>query len=153
MDVLDAARHLVQNYPGGAESLAPRLTKKSPVTLRHEVNPPQDSTAKLGLRTAVEMTQVSDDFAILNQFAADCNAIVLRLPANLDPDAQVAQQTAQLAQEFAELMGEIAVSTADRTISDNEMARIQRNWSDLVNAGQKLVSTFQKANADAEILS
>lgn len=145
MDVLDAAYRLVRAYPGGAASLGPRIGK-SPTTLSHEVRPPQGSTAKLGLETAYDISTLSGDREILNAFAAGMNCMVIPLPGALDPDTDVAQQTAQLAREFAELMTDISLSTADRRISDNEMAQIKSTWGDLVQAGQALISTFQHFN-------
>lgn len=149
--VLDAAYRLVRAYPGGAASLAPRIGK-SPSTLSHEVRPPEGSTAKLGLQTAVDATVLSGDLSILNAFAAEVGAIVMPLPNHLDADADVAQQTAKLAKEFAELMTEVSTSTADRRISDNEVRRLQSVWGELVQAGQQLLGTLQRANQDGEVL-
>ena len=50
MNLLDAAYHVVHDYPGGAQSLAPRMFK-SATTLSHEVA--ADGTAKLGLLETV----------------------------------------------------------------------------------------------------
>ena len=61
MNVLDAAYHLVRAYPGGAQSLAPRMSK-NPNTLNHEVA--GDGTAKFGLVDAVAATQLSKNFVI-----------------------------------------------------------------------------------------
>lgn len=149
MSVLDAAYHLVRNYPGEAASLAPRLGK-SQTTLCHEVRPPQGSTAKLGLKTAVDMTVLSGDLRVLNAFAAEAGCVVLKLPENLDPGKNVANQTAQLAHEFAELMSEIAGSATDRVISDNELRRLRNSWSELVAVGQHLMASFEAASKNNE---
>lgn len=58
MNPLDAAYNLVRDYPGGASSLAPRLDK-NPSVLSHEVT--ATGSAKLGLLTAIKITELSGD--------------------------------------------------------------------------------------------
>lgn len=43
MNVKDATHATVHDYPGGAESLAPRMGIKSPQVLRNKVNPTTDT--------------------------------------------------------------------------------------------------------------
>ena len=77
MNVIDAAYGVVHDYPGGSDSLAPRLGKAS-VTLSHEVA--RVGTAKLGLDTAVKVSVLTGDFRILDAFALQCGRMVLPLP-------------------------------------------------------------------------
>lgn len=138
--VLDAAHHLVQAYPGGAEALAPRVGKNA-TTLRHEVN--RTGQAKLGLGDAVSMSVLTSDLRILNAFAAECGCVVMPTPAALAGGGAAMHRVAALAREFGELVGDVTQAMADGRISANELADIERNWAELQAAGQSLVAHFR----------
>lgn len=139
--VLDAAYQLVHAYPGGANSLAPRMDK-NPTTLSHEVK--GTGTAKFGLADAVSASVLSGDRRILNAFAAECECMVLPLPVwNDQCDATTMRNVAALAREFGELVSTVTEASADGAISANEMARVQSDWAELMAAGQALVSQLQ----------
>lgn len=138
--VHDAAYQLVRDYPGGAESLAPRIGKNA-TTLRHEVN--RIGSAKLGLSDSVDMSVKANDLRILNAFAAECSCIVLRVPQALECDETAMHKVAKLAREFGDLVGSVTEATADGSVSANELARIRSEWADLVAAGQSLLSHLE----------
>lgn len=64
MNVVDAAYHTVHDYPGGSESLGPRL-KISPAVLRNKVNP-HNETHHLTLAESMRMQTVTNDHRILH---------------------------------------------------------------------------------------
>ena len=134
--VLDAAHHLVQAYPGGAEALAPRMNKNA-TTLRHEVN--RTGQAKLGLADAVSLSVLTGDLRILSAFASELGCMVTPLPASLGGDETAMHRVALLAKEFGEVVATVTEATADGRISANELANIERNWEELMAAGQALV--------------
>lgn len=68
MNVQDAAYRTVHDYPGGSESLAPRLGMSAAV-LRGKVNPNNDRNI-LSLHEASQIMGVSDDFQMLHALAA-----------------------------------------------------------------------------------
>jgi hypothetical protein len=123
MDVMHAAFQLVHQYPGGATALAPVLSK-TPATLSHEVSP-NYPTAKLGLADAVALSKWTGDRS---------------MPVGTD---LIAEHTANLAREFGHLMTEVAKGMADGSINANEMARIEREGSELVAALQSLLQAVQ----------
>jgi hypothetical protein len=45
----------------------------------------------------------------------------------------------QLAKEFGDVVQEVSTSAADGLISANEMARVDRQWGELVAAGQRMM--------------
>lgn len=135
--VLDAAHHLVQAYPGGAEALAVRMGKNA-TTLRHEVN--RTGQAKLGLADAVSLSVLSRDLRILNAFAAELGCMVSQLPVSLGGDDTAMHRVAELAREFGDVVATVTEATADGRISANELATIERNWAELTAAGQALVA-------------
>lgn len=147
MSIMDAARNLAENYPGGVAALAPRI-EKNETTLRHELH--ETGTAKLGLRTAVQLTTRSKDLRILNAFAAECGAMVLLLPAALDvEDDATMRDLAALAREFADVVQEVTGAVADGAVTANELARVQAQWADLVGAGQRMLQHLQAAHQAA----
>lgn len=135
MNSLDAARYLMRAYPGGADSLAPRLDK-TPTTLRHEVA--GSDKYKLGLADAEAMTQMSieagvpNPLAILNAFASNCGAMVVALP-NMDAAVGTTfEDLAAAAKEFAEFVSVSATAAADGKVTGNELRDIDRELSDLI---------------------
>lgn len=123
--VLDAAYRVVHRYPGGADSLAPRLTNKSPTTLSHEVK--GTGTAKFGLQTAVEVTDFSGDLEILHAWATHAGQMLVPLPTlEQQEEDDCMQRLAASAKEFAEFMTEVSTTLSDRKVTDNELARIER---------------------------
>ncbi|MGI4861889.1 MAG: phage regulatory CII family protein [Janthinobacterium lividum] len=59
MQIADAAYVVVHNYPGGADSLAPRLGMSSAV-LRNKINP-SNTTYHLSLAEALRLSQIIGD--------------------------------------------------------------------------------------------
>ena len=136
-EVLDAAFNLVHDHPGGAASLAPRVAK-NPATLCHEVT--AAGTAKLGLETAVKLSVLTQDQRILNAFAAACGCLVFPMPAVQPGGADAMHRVASLANEFGDVVRVVADAAADGRISANELAKVEREWGDLVACGQALVA-------------
>lgn len=146
--VLDAAYALVRAYPGGSCSLAPRMGK-SATSLSHEVK--GTGFAKFGLDDAVVSTVLSGDLRILNPFAAECECMVLPLPSQDAPEGSSMACVAKLAREFSELVGMVTDAESDGRITANELARVRKEWSMMVAAGQSLLNQLQaQQEADAQ---
>lgn len=137
--LLDAAYHVIHDYPGGATSLAPRL-HKNPATLSHEAT--GAGSAKLGLVDALKITHMAgNDLRILNAFAAECGCMVLALPQVADGhDAY--RQLATAAREFSEFVGSVADAAADGQITHNELARVDRELGELMACAQAIRATL-----------
>lgn len=136
--VLDAAFNLVHDYPGGAESLGPRI-KKSPTTLSHEVK--RTGTAKFGLEDSVKLTVLSGNRAILNAFAAECGCLVLPMPS-VESGLDTFHGLADAAREFSEFVASVADAAADGRVTGNELARVDRELSELLARGQAIRATL-----------
>ena len=130
MNVLDAANNVVHDYPGGADSLAPRVDKNA-TTLSHEVS--GTGTAKLALVTAEKITQRTGDLRILAAFATNCGQMLVPLPhaGDLPQDACMVR-LADSAREFGAFCQEVAGDLADNRITDNELARIDEKCGQLI---------------------
>lgn len=90
MNVSDAAYLTVHDYPGGSESLAPRMGKKiapdatrksgmSPAILRGKVNPKDDSH-HLTLDEAMRMMALTGDVRILLAMASELGHVCIPVP-------------------------------------------------------------------------
>lgn len=141
--ILDAAYHVVHDYPGGSPSLAPRLNK-SPTTLSHEVT--ATGTAKLGLLDAVKLTGFSGDLRILQAWALHAGQMLLPLPSVDGTSDECLNHVSSSAKEFAELVSEAALSLSDGHISDNEMDRIEREAGELFAAVHGLLKSMRERN-------
>lgn len=149
MNLKDAAYNVVHDYPGGAESLGPRIGKNS-TTLSQEVKGTRD--AKLGLFTAEKITQISGDLRILQTFAANCGQMLIPLPESLlsGKDEDCMLRLADTARDFGELCKEVAGDVCHGDISDNDLARIDRDCGLLIADLHALREALAKRNLDGK---
>lgn len=142
--VLDAARNLADDYPGGCQALGPRIGKPG-FSLSHELK--GSGTAKLGLLTAVQMTTRTGDLRILNAFAAEAHCMVLPLPEALALDGcQAMAHVANVAAEFNDVVQAFVAAVSDGKVSANELAAIRRQWGELQAAGQHLLAHAEQVH-------
>lgn len=143
MNVDDAAYAVVHDYPGGADSLAPRMGKnKSPVVLRSKVNPRSDSH-HLTLREAVAITVLTDDDRILQAFAQECGRMVLPLPSADDTQASdmaVLELVVSVMAGQGDLGGTIHRALADGRLTRIEFAQIE----DAANVAQRRIAALMR---------
>lgn len=132
--VLDAAYNLVHDHPGGSESLAPRI-RKSPTTLSHELL--STGTAKLGLVDAVKLSALTGNLAILTAFAQEGGCFVLPMPATA-AGLDAFRALAEASREFGEFVSSVADAAADGSVTANELARVDRELSEMVASGQAI---------------
>jgi hypothetical protein len=136
--VLDAAFHLVHDAPGGAVALAPRIGK-NPATLSHELT--ASGTAKFALVDAVKLTMLTGDLRILNAFAGAAGCVVLPSPHHA-LGIGAFEQLAGTAKEFGEFVTSVAESVRDGRVTANELARVDAELAELIQAGQEVRATL-----------
>lgn len=146
MSLADAAFNTAHDYPhGGADALGRRMGKSN---LSAEVNP-NVSGAKLGLLDARKMQTLTGDFRILTAMADECG-FYPPIPKLLLADGQEApcmKTLGELLKECADVVATVSADLADEEVSDNDLARAQREWSELVACGQKLMGQLAAMNA------
>ena len=148
MNLLDAAYNVVHDYPGGSHSLAPRMGK-SATTLSHEVA--ADGTAKLGLLDAAKITALSGDLRILEAFATNAGQMLVPLPNAVEfENDDCMLRLADSAKEFGELCREVASDLVDGKITDNELARIDRECGELIAAVHALRLALGERNLQSK---
>lgn len=163
MNVADACFHLVHDYPGGAESLGPRLGKLG-TSLSAEVQQrsPQDIEAmrgagrtvpKFGILDATRAMKFSKelgrvDLRPLDAMATELGCMVIQLP-ELDADeGTAAADVAEVAKNFGELMAGVAQSLADGRVTDRERAEVERQAGLLVATTRHLLASMGRLNAE-----
>ena len=142
----DALRQMAKAYPGGYESLAPRLGKTKEV-LRKELS--GDPQFKLGLETSLLISELCVDAAtphchdFVNAVSADHGGFV-RLPViEMSEVACVHRSISSVMQELSHVVTATMDGDADGVISDNDLARIQKEAGDALAAIQQLVLTVE----------
>lgn len=144
----DQAYNLARAYPGGAEALALRM-KKNPTTLSHELR--GQGSAKLGLEDAAAMTALSGDLRILEAWNAEHGLVVLHMPQLAQGSASgCLEKLSHTAREFSELVAEVAGDVGDGHLSDNELARIEREAAEVLAAVHALLNAARQLNAEGK---
>ena len=146
MSVTDAALNVAEDFAGGASALA-RAIDKNHWTFLHELK--GAGAAKLGLATAVKMTRRTDDLRILQAFAAECGQMCVPLPDALEHSSdECMMAVSAMVRESSDVCQEICKSLGDDgVITDNELARIQRECGELVAAVNRLLSAATARNS------
>lgn len=149
MSLLDVAYNVVHDYPGGARSLAPRLSK-NPTTLCHELT--ATGTAKLGLLDAKKITDMSGDLRILQAWATEASQMLVPLPTiDMAPGDDCLVRLADVAREFSETCSEVTKSLAgDGNVSDNELQLIDREIGEQIASLHALREALARNNQAAK---
>ncbi|RYF02356.1 MAG: hypothetical protein EOO32_00090 [Comamonadaceae bacterium] len=148
MNVTDAAYNVVHDYPGGADSLGPRVSKAG-TTLSHEVS--RTGTAKLGLETAVAITVLSGDQRILDAFAAQCGRFTLPLPEVLQEGGDnVLARLGDMLREQSDVVHAVTKASADGVYTPNERKQIGYEVGQLIATATALMRALDAPHLPAE---
>ncbi|MBF3745751.1 phage regulatory CII family protein [Burkholderia pseudomallei] len=124
MNILDTAHAVAHNYPGGCESLAPRLGV-SPAVLRSKVNP-NTGTHKLTLHEAVRIGEVTDNDAILEAWASERGYALVKLPSAVECcDAAIVELMGKAWSTHGLVGREIVKTLEDGRVEHSEVVRVE----------------------------
>ena len=128
MNTADAAYAVAHDYPGGTESLGPRMGM-SAALLRNKVNPNQ-SINHLTLAEAVRMSVVSNDKRIAIAFARELGLTCLEVPEPENcADADVIELMAKTWETNGEIGREVNKTFEDGVVEQHEVRRVKdRVW-------------------------
>jgi hypothetical protein len=142
MSEMAAAFNVAHDFEGGARALALKIGE-NPNTFSHALT----GTAGAALRiiTCRKMGLMARDFRILHAFAAEQGFMCVPLPESLDLGSNdVMKAMADASKEFAELVRETCSAMSDDgDISDNEMARFERELGESMATHQKLLAVVR----------
>lgn len=124
MNVADAAYSVVHDYPGGSESLAPRIGMSAAV-LRNKVNP-NCTTHHLTLAEADRIIGVTGDMRIAHALAGAHGGVVVQLAGAEDAsDMAVLEVMASLWSSSGSLGTAVHGALADGDLTGAELVRIR----------------------------
>ncbi|MGB3290962.1 MAG: phage regulatory CII family protein [Burkholderiaceae bacterium] len=123
MNIIDSAHAVVHGYPGGSESLGPRVGI-SPAVLRNKVNP-NNETHHLTLAEAARITALTGDFRILQAWAHSEGFLLVKAPDGTTSDMAVLEQVVGLGVANGQFMQTIHSALADGVVSQKELAAIK----------------------------
>lgn len=126
MNTADAAYHTVHDYPGGSESLGPRVGI-SPAVLRNKVNPNND-THHLTYSEAQRLVDMTNDDRMLRAWANARGYLLVKAPdaCSIESDMSVLEQMAGLMVANGAFGQEVYNALADGGVDRAELARIEQ---------------------------
>ncbi len=125
MNIQDAAHATVHDYPGGSESLGPRVGI-SPAVLRNKVNP-NNETHHLTLAEARRIVSLTGDDRMLRAWAHEGGFLLVKAPAQCtaESDMSVLEQMAGLMVANGSFGQEVYNALSDGGVDAQEMQRIE----------------------------
>lgn len=124
MNVTDAAYLTVHSYPGGSESLGPRIGM-SPAVLRNKVNP-NCSTHHLSLAEADLIMAVTGDHRILHTLAGN-HGYVLELAGDVEDGTGVLSRVLDASAAKGEFAQVLKSALEDGVVTTNEYHELARS--------------------------
>lgn len=136
MDLTIALQRAVRGFEHGTAALAARMGLQL-TSLYHKVSPTYP-TSHCSPEEMLEIMQITGDHGALQALAGNLGYVLLPAP-DLAADTPCTLALAQSVQEFGEFAAESARGLADGRISDNELARIEREGAQALAAIQELM--------------
>lgn len=134
MNIPDAATAVVDDYPGGARSLAPRIPKGES-TLCHELT--ETHGAKLGIRTAARITRLTGDPRLALAFLEECGYTGILIPrVPIEADEQGVEHVTRMVKELGDVALSFGQMVADGKVTGNERDEFMRQAGELQAAIQ-----------------
>lgn len=135
---------MVNDYEGGAGSLAPRLGIKSPRVLNNKVNHKCESH-HLTLKEAVAGTDLTGNLCILDAWEERAGRIAIPLP-QLDnvPDAALLETYTNFIKEGGEFAAAFHDALTDGKITQKEIDRMRKEMHESFRAGEELLARAEQ---------
>lgn len=124
MNIIDAAHSTIHDYPGGSESLGPRVDISAAV-LRNKVNP-NNTTHHLTLAEAVRIADLTADYRMLKAWANEAGFLQVKAPGNVaECDMSMLEKVASFMIASGVFGKEIYDSLADGRVDQREVGRVE----------------------------
>lgn len=139
MNISDAAFATVHDYPGGSESLGPRMGMDAAV-LRNKVNP-NNTTHHLRLDESVRMQGVSGDHRICRAMNEELGYLppIPRVAAGVS-DAALLETYTKLMSELGDFSQKFHQALADGKLTAREVDGLQGEMDEFFAAGAELLN-------------
>jgi len=134
MNTTDAAYATVHDYPGGSESLGPRVAI-SPAVLRNKVNPNND-THHLTFAEAQKISALTADHRMLQAWARAEGYLLVKAPdsCKTESDMSVLEQMAGLMVANGAFGQEVYNALADGRVDHLEVGRVEQAGRSVMTA-------------------
>lgn len=138
MNSIDAAHATVHDYPGGSESLGPRVGI-SPAVLRNKVNPNND-THHLTFAEARRIAALTDDVRMLKAWANEAGFLLVKAPESCsnECDMSVLEQMAGFMVACGGFGAEIHASLADGKITKEEIGKVEDKAREVMRSAAEI---------------
>jgi hypothetical protein len=123
MNSIDAAYATVHDYPGGSESLGPRVNISAAV-LRNKVNPSND-THHLTFTEARRIVALTGDRRMLQAWAHEEGFLMIKAPEGRACDMAILEQIVELGVTSGQFMQAIYAALADGRVDGQEIQAIK----------------------------
>lgn len=154
MSILDALRRSVDSAPGGRPVVAIRIGKSDEV-LRKELS--GAPTHKMGANDAVAIARICVEagtdhcYAYASAVAAECGGrFEVTQPAGSSLARGPVLRASDLVRETSDVVTAVIESMTDSVVSDNELARIEREISAAESVLQELRECVRRVNAEGK---
>lgn len=144
MNFKDAMHATVLDYPGGADSLAPRMGIKSPQVLRSKVNPNID-THHLRLDEAVIMMALTGDHRIMHAIAGELGGVYALLLEGKVTEANIFAMIMHATAKHGDICEEFHEAMEDGTLSAEEKKLMAIKVNDAISSLYKLKNALEKS--------
>ncbi len=144
MNVLDAAKLAVHDYPGGSESLGPRVGIR-PAVLRNKINPNNDGN-HLTLAEAMRIQLVTGNHSICHAMNVELGYLPpIQRVDGVVSDAALLETYTKMMSELGDVSREFHKALADgRGISRSELADIRTQMLEFFAAGEELLARAEQ---------
>lgn len=123
MNSIDSAHATVHDYPGGSESLGPRVGI-SPAVLRNKVNP-NNETHHLTFAEARRIVGLTGDARMLQAWAHEAGFLLVKAPDGADEcDMSVLESVMETGVAHGQFMQSIHAALADGRVDQKEVDAI-----------------------------
>src|SRR5690606_27078569 len=138
MNSIDAAYSTVHDYPGGSESLGPRVGI-SPAVLRNKVNPNND-THHLTFAEARRIADMTGDFRMLKAWAHEAGFLLVKAPdtCTTECDMSVLEQIAGFMVACGGFGAEIHASLADGKVTKDEVEKVEHRAREVMRSAAEI---------------
>lgn len=139
MNISDAAYAVVHDYPGGSESLGPRVGI-DPAVLRNKVNQ-ANTTHHLRLDESVRLQGVSGDHRICRAMNEELGYLppIPRVDFAVS-DSSLLETYTRLMAELGDFSGKFHVALSDGNLTMKEVAALRTEMLEFFAAGEELLN-------------
>lgn len=145
MNFKDAMHATVLDYPGGADSLAPRMGIKSAAVLRSKANPNID-THHMRLDEAITMMVCSGDYRVMHAMASDMGGVFSLLPIGEITEANIFALIMQATAKHGDVCKEFNDAMEDGHLSREEKKLMIEKVQNVISSLYQLKNSLEISN-------